>query len=279
MHEVNRDDVRRPAVAGAFYPDDEDVLGETVRRLLEEAEEVPLKGKLQGLVAPHAGYMYSGPVAATAFKLLEPEQFPVVVVISPSHREYFRGVSVFNGKGYETPLGLVPVASEVSAALIEQDPAIQNSWAGHRDEHALEVELPFLQKTLGAFSLVPVVMGNQDYDTCTLLGEALGNVLTDVPALIVASSDLSHYYSYEEALKLDRMAAELIEAFDEEQLMNALEAGRWEACGGGPIVATVMACKKLGVNASDVLLYMNSGDVTGDYSAVVGYLSAGFVRA
>lgn len=278
MSEVHKEDIRPPAVANAFYPSTAEKLEEEIRVMIKQADTYELSGEIKGLICPHAGYMYSGMVAAVGYKHLEGKNYSVVAIISPSHREYFPGISVFNGKGYETPLGLVPVASELADALIEQNKRIISSWAGHRDEHALEVQLPFLQKVLKDISIIPIVMGDQDYDTCFLLGESLATVLKEVPAIIVASSDLSHYHPYNDAVKIDKVTIDLVEAFDEANLMDALERGICEACGGGPIVATMMASKKEGANKSKALLYRNSGDVTGDYTAVVGYLSAAFCK-
>jgi AmmeMemoRadiSam system protein B len=215
-------------------------------------------------------------VAGVGYKLLQNRRYTVVAIISPSHRERFRGVSVFTGKGYETPLGLVAVAQDLADALIEQSPDIYSSWAGHRAEHALEVQLPFLQKILSSPPIIPIVMGEQDYETCQLLGEALAKVLEGVPALIIASSDLSHYHPYIEAVAIDNYTSEFLAAYDEMGLMKALQSGKSEACGGGPIVAAMIASKKEGARQARVLFYENSGDVTGDHSTVVGYLSAAF---
>lgn len=276
MQRVHKNDVRPPAVANMFYPGNPKILEEEVETLLRRSQPVEVEGEIKALVCPHAGYIYSGGVAAVSYNSLKGRSYPVVAIISPSHREYFPGVSVFTGKGYETPLGLVPVASELAEALLEQDHRIQSSWAGHRKEHALEVQLPFLQKVLGEARIIPIVMGDQRPDFCQLLGEALANVLEDTPALIVASSDLSHYHPYSEAVAIDQRTSELIANFDEGNLLAALESGVCEACGGGPIAATMIACKKTGARHARVLFYQNSGDVTGDYSAVVGYLSAVF---
>lgn len=278
MREISKTDIRRPAVADAFYPGDPDILNKEIEELLNKSETVELNGEIKALVSPHAGYMYSGLVAAVGYKLLAGRAFSVVAIISPSHKEYFSGISVFNGKGYATPLGIVPVASELANKLIEQNPRIISSWAGHREEHALEVQLPFLQKSLTNFSIIPIVMGQQDYDTCNILGNALALVLREVPALIVASSDLSHYYPYSEAVKIDKASIDLVESFNETDFMDALEKGISQACGGGPIAAAMVASKKEGANNAKMLCYKNSGDVTGDHAAVVGYLSAAFSK-
>ncbi len=277
MKLVNPEDVRPPAVANMFYPGEPRVLEKNVQELLETSEPPAVSGHIVGLVCPHAGYMYSGRVAAYAYKLVAGRHYPVVAIISPSHREYFPGVSVFDGRGYLTPLGLVPVAADLAEKLIEQDDRIFSSWAGHTEEHALEVQLPFLQKVLTDFKIIPIVMGDQDAETCRMLGNVLATVLEGHSALIVASSDLSHYYPYDQAVRIDQGTERYVAQFDETGLMEALETRRSEACGGGPMVAAMIASKKLGAQESRILLYQNSGDVTGDHSRVVGYLSAAFV--
>lgn len=278
MSKVYSEDIRQPAVADSFYPGDPETLDKEIDYMLNKVETFDLSGEIKALVSPHAGYIYSGFVAAVGYKHLENRNFSVVAIISPSHREYFPGVSVFNGKGYETPMGLVPIASELANALIEQNQRIISSWLGHRDEHALEVQLPFLQKVLKEITIIPIVMGEQNYETCILLGEALATVLKGVSALIVASSDLSHYHPYPEAMRIDQVTIDLVESFNEVNLMKALENGTSEACGGGPIVSAMRASKIEGANNSKVLMYKNSGDITGDHSAVVGYLSAAFCK-
>ncbi|MFQ5823047.1 MAG: AmmeMemoRadiSam system protein B [bacterium] len=278
MSKVYSEDIRQPAVADSFYPGDPETLDKEIDYMLNKVETFDLSGEIKALVSPHAGYIYSGLVAAVGYKHLENRNFSVVAIISPSHREYFPGVSVFNGKGYETPMGLVPIASELANALIEQNQRIISSWLGHRDEHALEVQLPFLQKVLKEITIIPIVMGEQNYETCILLGEALATVLKGVSALIVASSDLSHYHPYPEAVRIDQVTIDLVESFNEVNLMKALENGTSEACGGGPIVSAMRASKIEGANNSKVLMYKNSGDITGDHSAVVGYLSAAFCK-
>ncbi|NIV94035.1 AmmeMemoRadiSam system protein B [candidate division KSB1 bacterium] len=275
MQTVKSEDIRPAAVAGLFYPDDPKSLDDEITYLIEKGVG-DFEGEIRALVCPHAGYMYSGLVAASGYRLLENQNYSVVAVISPSHHEYFRGVSVFNGKGYRTPLGLMPVARELADELIGRDERIFSSWVGHGEEHGLEVQLPFLQKVLNEVRIIPIVMGDQDSETCHMLAETLHAVLKDVPSLLIASSDLSHYHPYQTAARIDKSTCDLIDSYDDEGLMQALERGTCEACGGGPVVAAMRASKKMGSVSSKVLVYQNSGDVTGDHSRVVGYVSAAF---
>jgi hypothetical protein len=222
--------------------------------------------------------MYSGSVAASAYRVLKGSSYEAVLLVGPSHREYFNGVTIYPGDAYLTPLGQIPVNEEFRTALLRQSPIIQLSEAGHRAEHCLEVQLPFLQRVLGDFSIVPMIIGNQTKEYCMNLGKAMAAVARKRNVLLVASSDLSHYHPYDDAVKLDRQVIHDVEAFNEHELMDRLVDERVEACGGGPIVAVMHASKLLGANRSHVLLYNNSGDVTGDRSAVVGYCSAAFLQ-
>ncbi len=265
---------RPPAVAGMFYPDDPTELKQQIDFYLNNLEKKPIIGELMAIVVPHAGYMYSGQVAAAAYIHLLDQEFDYVVVIAPSHREYFKGISVLPALGYSTPLRDVKIATSYCERLIEQNDNIIASWEGHNEEHALEVQLPFIQRVLGDFELIPIIMGDQTFDNCILLGEALVKVFRHQKTLIVASSDLSHYYPALDAEIKDKKVVTRINAFDYEGLWDDIESQSSEACGAGPIVAAMYTAKKRGANKSEVLLYQHSGNITGDHSAVVGYLSA-----
>ena len=267
--------IRPPAVAGMFYPEQKISLDQDVAMVLEESREIDLPGEVIGLVVPHAGYMYSGGVAARAYRQIVDSSIDVVVVIAPSHCEYFTEISIYDGYAYSTPLGTLPVDTELAKSLADQSPQIVLSEKGHRfEEHALEVQLPFLQKSIDDFRFVPIVMGEHSQDNIQSLANALANVLKDQRALIVASTDLSHFYDDEKANSLDQVVVDNIENFDDEQLFQDLQNGECEMCGGGPAIAAMKACKLLGANKSQVLLYRNSGDITGDRQEVEGYLSA-----
>ncbi len=271
--------VRKPAVAGQFYTGDPVALTKELTGFFKKAKKEPIPGKIIALIAPHAGYMFSGQVAAYAFKLLEGLSFETVVVISPSHIAYFSGASVYNGGAYETPLGAILVDTTLAGKISGQSGRILlsdkgHAFAGMRGEHSLEVELPFLQTVLGKFKLVAIVIGDQDYATCEALGQAMADVLEGENALIVASSDLSHFHPYPEAVRLDRLVMDHVNSFDPQGLFKDVSSGICEACGASPIVATMIAAKSLGADKAKVLHYANSGDVTGDKSGVVGYMAA-----
>ena len=270
----------RPAmVAGMFYSDKKSQLDRDVALYLESAPDLKITGEILGLIAPHAGYMYSASIAARAYRQIIDRNIEIVAVISPSHREYFTEISVYDGFAYETPLGYIPVDRERTKALTELYPQIILSEKGHRfEEHALEVQLPLLQKVLENFQLIPIVIGEQNQENINNLAHALASILKNQKFLIVASSDLSHFYDSDKAKILDSTVINDIENFDEEALLRHLDQGTCEMCGGGPVVATMKACKLLGANNSQVIQYRTSGDVTGDFNEVVGYLSAVFYK-
>ena len=273
-----KDEVRRPAVAGSFYPADPQTLSRQVREFLSRAPKEKVAGEIIALVSPHAGYMYSGQVAGYAFKLVEGMKFDAVVVVAPSHRTSFQGASVYDRGGFETPLGLLPVEKGLCQKLKEESSLIQYVPQAHAEEHALEVQLPFLQATLGPFNLVPIVIGDQSYRTCQVVGQAIARATLGKKVLLVASTDLSHFHPYEEAVKRDNLILEDLRHFDPQKLAQDLESGRGEACGGGPVMAVMIAAREKGANRVQVLKYLNSGDVTGDRSSVVGYAAAVIVQ-
>jgi AmmeMemoRadiSam system protein B/AmmeMemoRadiSam system protein A len=278
--EMRMGEIREPAVAGAFYPGRPDILSRDVKRYLEEAEKEKIDGEIIALVSPHAGYMYSGQVAAYAYKLIEGKTFDSVIVIGPSHRALFKGASIYDRGGYRTPLGVVPIDVELSKKIMEKRKEIQFLPEAHNQEHSLEVQIPFLQVVLKSFKLIPIVMEPYwSWGTCQYLASAIAETVRGKKVLLIASSDLSHFHSYEKAVELDKIVLNHIERFDPEGLNRDLRDGRCEACGGGPILSIMLAAKALGANKGKVLKYLNSGDVTGDRSRVVGYAAGVFYKA
>jgi AmmeMemoRadiSam system protein B/AmmeMemoRadiSam system protein A len=272
--------VRKPAVAGSFYPDNAGTLRRDIAGFLSNVSGSSPGGRPLVLVEPHAGYMYSGQVAAYGYKLLQDRDINKVIVISPSHMEYFPFVSIFSGDAYETPLGRVPVDRPMGNVLASKSRLIRMSERGHiqhhlpRREHALEVQLPFLQCMLEDFEIIPIVMGDQNWEACSALGEALGPLLKEDNTLIVASSDLSHFHSYGEAETLDGVFCRLLEGMDPRKLYDSVQEDECEACGAGIVVASLIAAQRAAARTCRVLYKANSGDVTGDRSSVVGYAAA-----
>ena len=265
--------VRESVIAGSWYPAKKEVLESQIDGYLAKAKKEDNKG-LIALVSPHAGYIYSGPVAAFAYKQIEGMKFNTVIIIAPSHYTAVKGASVYNRGAFRTPLGLVQVDEELSDKLIKSNPVFYFNEAAHREEHSLEIQLPFLQRVIGSFKMVPIVMWNKSFRNCKSLAETISAIVTP-GTLIVASSDLSHYHSHEKAVELDKVVIKNIESFNAEMLSKNIDSGFCEACGAGPIITAMLAAKISGAKKARVLNYASSGDTSGDYSRVVGYLAAG----
>ncbi len=273
---------RRPVVAGTFYPDDYVTLARDVDDYLSEAGDESIEGEILGIISPHAGYVYSGSVAAHAYVGLDRLLYDTVIVVAPSHRHAFTGSSVYGGDGYETPLGVVPVDRDLSDAMVGSSDALRYIPEAHVSEHSLEVQVPFLQRTLYGFEMVAIIMGDQREANVRALASSIVEAAKAFPekrVLLVASTDLSHYHRQSEAIELDRHVVERINAFDPTGLLSDLADGKCEACGGGPMAVVMMAAKELGADEARVTRYATSGDVTGDMSQVVGYLSAVLVKS
>lgn len=265
--------IRQPAVAGLFYPSDAHKLRTDVKNMLLSSESDLDISRVFGIVSPHAGYIYSGGTAAFGFNLLKNKKYNKVIIISPSHREYFPGNSIYNGDAYQTPLGLVNIDKELAQKIAEGSKTVFLGMEGHRQEHAIEVQIPFLQTVLTDFKIVPIVMGDQTKAYVDDLASQIAKAVDD-DTVVVASSDLSHFYSKQKAFQLDSIVAKHISNFDYDKLQSDLDTRKCEACGGGPIVVLMKAASLLDKNKSMVLNRSDSGDVSGDDSEVVGYLSA-----
>lgn len=268
-------EVRRAAVAGAWYPGTAPALAAAVDRHLAGATR-DVDGELVALIAPHAGLMYSGPVAAHAYRLLRGLTFDVAVLVGPSHFVGFAGVAVSRASGFETPFGVAPVADELVHALMRASPVVHEHGPAHAREHSLEMQLPFLQRLAPATPIVPLVMGHQTGDAAKALADGLAAVLRGRNALLVASTDLSHYHDSATAARLDAVVIDHVERFDADGLQAALDRQPDHACGGGPMVAVMRAARALGARDAVVLDYADSGDVSGDKTKVVGYMAAAF---
>ena len=266
-------DVRPSPIAGAWYPGAARPLRRDIEGYLDAAQVAPPPGAVVALVAPHAGYMYSGPVAGHAFALVRGAHFKTVVVVSPMHQYYDAPVLTSAHQAYGTPLGAVPINAEALAQLSEQ---VEIKPVRYDREHSLEIELPFLQVALGDFDLIPLMMREQSVALAQALGAALAAVLEALPgpALLVASSDLSHFYPQAQAEKLAAVMLERIGAVDPVGVIEAEEQRRGFACGRAAIATVLFAARALGADSAQVLRYATSGDVSGDYSQVVGYGAA-----
>jgi MEMO1 family protein len=274
-----KQNIRESVIAGSWYPGDPARLTKDIKGYLAQVPEHKIDGELVALISPHAGYQYSGQVAAYAYKLLEGRHYDIVVIVAPSHHAYFKGASVYPRGGFRTPLGIVPIAEDIADELLDKSPITNSLPEAHAQEHSLEIQLPFLQVVLKDFRLVPIVMGEQDLATCEELGRVIAAVIKGKNALVIASTDLSHFHPYDKAKELDQVVLDRVNAFDPEGLSSELGQGSCEACGGGPVVAVMLAARALGANKGEVLHYANSGDVTGDHSSVVGYMAAALSKS
>jgi len=282
------DGVRSAAVAGAFYPRDADTLRMWVDTFIRQARSSIVDDDVSAIVVPHAGYIYSGWVAGEAYRQLQGRSYDAVVIVAPSHYRYFHGASVFNGTAYQTPLGIVPVDTLLAAAIARHRPEVGCSDLGHwwdstTREHSIEVQLPFLQVVLPGVPIVPIIMGSQDFPTTDALMQAIvdGVHVAGKRVLLVASSDLSHYHSVDTAHALDSAFVNALGRYDYHLMEMRLFGKQWEACGGGPVVAVMMAAEQLGAARARPLRYMNSSDVPAGAAKkdrVVGYVSALLVR-
>jgi len=271
--------IRDSILAGSWYPGNKKTLSKTIEGFLSRVKTGPVEGELTALIVPHAGYIYSGQVAAYAYRLLQNMDFKRVILVGPSHRARFKGASVNLQTGYKTPLGIVPVDQDFAKKII--DTSDQFRWVpqAHASEHSLEIQIPFLQTVLTDFQIVPILMGEQDFKTCSDLADSLLRVTGNMGnTLLLASSDLSHFHSYNRSRELDMRFIKHVSEFDPSGLASALSSGACEACGGGPSITVMLAAQRLGANRALILKYANSGDVTGDHSRVVGYLSAALIR-
>jgi len=276
---------RRPAAAGTFYPGEAQELNSEIVQYLKQAGAKVLSSPPRALIAPHAGYVYSGWVAAYAYKEVRDYRYDAIIIVAPCHVEYFPFVAVYEGTAYVTPLGKVAVDTKLARECTTQDGLVRLAGNGHtfkqfaRGEHSLEVQLPFLQIVQPNTPIVPIVVGTQDWQVLESLGRQLGKIAQSRNVLLVASSDLSHYHSYSECQKIDRRLVAALEKFAPHDFYRGLVNEEFEACGGGPITAAMMAAQIAGANQVKVLKVANSGDVPiGEKSQVVGYLAAVFYQ-
>ena len=275
MRTSGSEGIRRSLIAGSWYPGTRAELQRTIDGYLVEAAAANPANPPVGLIAPHAGYAYSGRVAAHAYKQVAGSQADLVVVISPVHRASVGRYAVTEFSHYETPLGEVAVDDEMVQRLGRE---LTINRVGYDGEHALEIQLPFLQRVLPGFSLLPVMMGAQDMASCRDLARAIAKVLGETKALLVASTDLAHVASHQRALSSDQVFLQDFRAYDVEALGRHLASGETAACGGGPVITVMLVARELGADQAQILQHATSFDVTGDESYVVGYAAGMLFR-
>jgi AmmeMemoRadiSam system protein B/AmmeMemoRadiSam system protein A len=267
--------LRKAQLAGSWYPKEPDALSRLIDHYLQNVPMSSLpSGEILAIITPHAGYAYSGQVAAYAYKLIQNKNFESVVILSPSHRFGFEGCSVYPKGGYETPLGIAQVDAYL-AAEISKATGFGYIPQAHKAEHAVEIQVPFVQKALPQAKIVPIVMGFPKKTMIQRLAEGLKQVIAGKKILIIASTDLSHFLTQDEANKRDKKTITLIQGFKTAELIRKCAGGENIMCGGGPVVTTLLYGKdKADV---DILRYSDSSQVSQDKSSVVGYLSAALI--
>ncbi len=262
--------VRHPAVAGRFYPSDPKVLRDAVRTHLDE-NPAPKLIRALGCIAPHAGYIYSGHVAGAVFSRLEIPR--LCLVLCPNHTGIGRPVAIISEGEWQTPLGSVPIDGGFADALMRHCPLLQEDSTAHRNEHAAEVELPFLQVLQPELRFVPIALGTADFEVLEQLGQAVADAIAGQSdnVLMIASSDMNHYESDAITRVKDHSAIEPILSLDARALYDVVIEQHVSMCGFGPAVAMLTATKKLGATFAELVKYATSGDISGDRDLVVGY--------
>ena len=277
--QIQSSDIRPSPIAGQWYPGNARDLAAMIDKFLTDVPEAPIPGEIIGLVAPHAGYVYSGRIAAHAFRLVQGMVFERVVVISPMHQVSYAPVLTTAHHLYWTPLGTIQVDLDLLAALNKQ---IRITPLHQDSEHSLEIELPFLQRVLeGPFLLVPLMLREQSYEVVSRLAALLAECIRESggKTLLVASSDLSHHYPQAKAKEFDQTMLNTVEAFDPQGVIDVEEQARGFACGRAAIATALIAARALGADSVKVVGYGTSADTTGDRSSVVGYGAAAIYRS
>jgi AmmeMemoRadiSam system protein B len=272
--------IRAAAVAGTWYPASAGALARDVDQYLDTVNGTP-RGTVDAIIAPHAGLMFSGPVAACAYKAAAAAgPFDAVVLLGPSHYVGFDGIAVSPGGAFATPLGPAPIDAALAQEILDASPVAQVLPSAHVREHSLEMQLPFLRRLLPDAPIVPLLMADQTRDVIEACADVLARIGSGKRLLLVASTDLSHYLPARDAIEHDARVQDCVRAFDPDRLLEIFEhypegeRGRFVACGGGPAIAVMRAARARGARDARVLRYMHSGEISGDNSGVVGYLAA-----
>ncbi len=287
---LSDEEVRQKAVAGTFYPKNPEKLRNTVDDFLSKAKQEQIEGELIGLMCPHAGYVFSGQVAAYSYQQARKRKFDTVFILGPAHHVYVNGASLGNWDFYETPLGKVPVNRGLIERLLDAGGPFCFVRSAHLREHSIETQLPFLQRVLEDFDIVPILVGPGSVEDCRKLARAISETAKKRNVLLVASSDMSHFPGYSDAKRVDMETLSVIENFDpslvykkeieipEERVQNLST----KLCGCSSVVTVMMAARELGANSAKVLHYANSGDVSfsghRQRDMVVGYGAVAFYK-
>lgn len=267
--------IKESVVSGVFYPASAKILVERLKQFMDWAEIKKPDTDTLVLISPHAGYDYSAGTAAYGYNLIKANPIHTVIIIGPSHYEYFEGISVYPEGSWQTPLGNVPVDSEMARSLMAYAEKIFFYPPAFAKEHSIEVQLPFLQVVLDDFKIVPIVIGKECYENCLLLSQALLETTKDKEGiLLIVSTDMSHYHPAEEAMKIDNKTIQILREFKPDLLYNKILNKECELCGAGAVITGLLYARGRGADKVEILKYTHSGEITGETQRVVGYLSA-----
>ena len=272
------DNIKEPSVAGTFYPADKKELKDSIDTFLSKVNRIPGEGNIIALISPHAGYRYSGQVAAYGYKHIQDRDIRKIILIGQSHHEGFKGASVYTNGSFKTPLGNVEIDEKSAKKLLNENADVKFYPEAFAKEHSIEVQLPFLQSMLKDFTIIPILIGSPTRQTFEHLISELTEMM-DGQTLMIASTDLSHYHRYSEAVEMD---SKLISAIERLSVMNAgelVQTGKSEMCGSIPVIIAMEVAKRHGANLGVLFNYANSGDVTQEKDKVVGYASMGLIRS
>ena len=271
--------MQESVVAGKFYPGDLGELKATIDGYLRAAGNKVINGDLTGIIVPHAGYPYSGPVAAYGFKELAGRDYDYAVVIAPSHHKKIDGAATRLVSSFETPLGKIDVATDIVKEMVSRYEWIIDDTDAFAKEHSLEVELPFLQMVQKGIQLIPLIVGTHDVDTLTKIAGSLNEVFEGKKVIYIISTDLSHYHPYKEAAAMDKKTVDLVIGDKLNELVEKVATGECEMCGFGPVVVMMQLFNMTGGGKIELLKYANSGDTSGEKArGVVGYSSIAFLN-
>lgn len=271
--------VKKADLAGSWYPSDKARLSSVLDSYLAAAKVEPIKGEVKALIVPHAGLIYSGGVAAYAYKTIQNEDYSTVLLLGFCHRRHFDGISVYKEGYFDTPLGPIEVDSQLASDIISRNKKIIFYPEAFTGENSIELELPFIKKVLPNSKIVPIAFGSGEFSYCKIMADILADVLSKrKDVILIASADMSHYRTYDEAKKIDLKSLELLRNFEAREIYEKSILGEQLFCGYMPVTTTLLACEKIGADKVAVLKYANSGDVTGDKRRVVGYASVAIYK-
>lgn len=273
--------IKEPNVSGIFYPNDKKELSATIEKMINNARPLTANTPISGIISPHAGYIYSGEIAAMAYKTIYGKSYSTVVILAPSHYQNIKKAAIFKSGAFKTPLGQIPIDSNFTTQLLKYETYFEANKNAFNKEHSLEVQLPFLQKSLDSFSIVPILILPNSYEYYEQISNILASMISGrEDVLIIASTDMSHFKTQEKAKAIDNHTLSFIRKNDTHGLFRNLNTGNCELCGGAGLITLMLTMKKLGADKVQILDYATSADTTNSSkNRVVGYFSAVYAKS